>query len=172
MVSVKRAIALLLMTILIMMNATIAYAGEADGTDIQAESREGKEETLEKKKEEEPVELLEQQPLKEAVDEPVAEPAVDVCFYIRGNGIGFDIPKEPASYSSSLYSAPIRVEDSIMQSNLSFSSAEEDGSEDSLLSDGFTASNGVTATISHLPSAEGIRGGVPGYDSEIHYFVW
>ncbi|MBP3782846.1 MAG: hypothetical protein J6I68_06330, partial [Butyrivibrio sp.] len=55
MVSVKRAIALLLMTILIMTNATIAYAGEADGTDIQVESREGKEETLEKKKEEEPV---------------------------------------------------------------------------------------------------------------------
>ncbi|MBP3813882.1 MAG: hypothetical protein ILA12_04445, partial [Butyrivibrio sp.] len=55
MVRIKRAISLLLMTILIMTNATIAYAGEADGTDILVESREGKEETLEKKKEEEPV---------------------------------------------------------------------------------------------------------------------
>ena len=226
MVSVKRAIALLLMTILIMTNATIAYAGEADGTDIQVESREGKEETLEKKKEEEPVaetnqvndgtvttdeattgdtsntlvlkqetseltaigesldtpiigedqifdsKLLENQPVKETPKEEVAATAIDVYFYVRGNGIDFDIPKEPASYSSSLYSAPIRVEDSIMQSNLSFSSAEEDGSEDSLLSDGFTASNGVTDIISRLPSAEDIHNIVPDFDPETHYVVW
>ena len=199
MVSVKRAIALLLMTILIMTNATIAYAGEADGTDILVESREGKEETLEKKKEEEPVAETNQvndgtvttdeattgdtsntlvlkqetnEPLKEAVDEPVAEPAVDVCFYIRGNGIGFDIPKEPANYYSTQYSAPIRIDDAIKHSNLSFSTSEDNGQEDSLLSDGFTASNGVTATISHLPSAEDIQGVVPGFDPEIHYVVW
>lgn len=226
MVRVKRAIALLLMTILILTNATIAYAGEADGSDILAESREGKEETLEKKKEEEPVaetnqvddgtittdeattgdtsntlvleqeneeltvigdnldtpiigedqildsKLLEKQPLKEAVEEQVAEPAFDVCFYIRGNGIGFDIPKEPANYYSTLYSDPIRVDDAIKRSNLSFSTSEDNGQEDSLLSDGFTASNGVTATISNLPSAEDIKGVVPDFDPEIHYVVW
>ncbi len=203
MVRIKRAISLLLMTILIMMNATISYAEEADGDDIQVESREGKEETLEKKKEEEPVAESSQKAdngdttdavvtdvittdevatestpdilvnsLKEIPEEEVKTPAVDVFFYIRGNGIGFDIPKEPASYSSSQYSAPISVEDSIMLSNLSFSSAEEDGSEDSLLSDGFTASNGVTDIISNLPSAEDIHSIVPDFDPETHYVVW
>lgn len=241
MVRVKRAIALLLMTILIMTNATIAYAGEADGTDIQVESREGKEETLEKKKEEEPVAetsqvataattattsettdgvvaastsstsdsvqtvsengtvieeiedtdvdgdnisdvsnngsivadalieskvLLKEQPLEEQ------NKALDVCFYIRGNGIDHSIPREPVSHPSAHYSAPIRINGAIEPSDLTFSSSEVDGSEENLLSDHYTAANGVTAMISKLPSAEDIQAVVPDFDPNIHYVVW
>ena len=217
MVRLKRATALLLMTILIMTNAVVAYAGEADDTGIIVETREGKEESLEKKKEDEPVAetsqvattvttatengtvieeiedtdedgddisdvsnngsivadalieskvLLKEQPLEEQ------NKALDVCFYIRGNGIDHSIPREPASHPSAHYSAPIRINGAIEPSDLTFSSSEVDGSEENLLSDHYTAANGVTAMISKLPSAEDIQAVVPDFDPNTHYVVW
>lgn len=260
MVVIKRAVALLLMTILIAMNATVAYAVEPGDLDTVPDdtaastAASSTEEKVERKKEDEPAsedgnevvtdlkeqkpegaqsgteqdgkdntdntpivkqengedavvfegepledlqlqnlqlqdlpledqlledqlldsklldsKLLEKQPLKES---EAVDSDYDVCFYIRGGGIDYDIPREPAIHYSSRYSAPIRVDDAIKFGDLSLSTSEEGGSEDNLLSDYFTASNGVTATLSKLPSAEDIKRVVPGFDPEIHYVVW
>ena len=211
----KRAIALLLMTILIMTNAVTAYAGEIEGDSVIVENREAKEESLQKKKEDELVtedvqetslvsdevskeptvlesillenklsenKILEKMPLVEqsfqeqsvtgATNEEKAKKPHDVCFYIRGNDIGADIPDEPASYSTTEYSDAIRINGAIEDSKLAFSTDEVDGAENELLGDGFTASNAVTAIISTLPSAAEIKGVVDDFDPSIHYVVW
>ena len=230
MVRLKRAVSLLLMTILIMTNAVTAYAGEAEGDSVIVENREAKEESLQKKKDDEPVtedvqatslisekvsdestvkvvptdepvieerqfledkllesilsenKILEKMPLVEksfqeqsvtgVTNEEKAKKSHDVCFYIRGNGIGADIPDEPASYSTTEYSDAIRINGAIEDSKLAFSTDEVDGAENELLGDGFTASNAVTATISTLPSATEIKGVVDDFDPTTHYVVW
>ena len=97
---------------------------------------------------------------------------LDVCFFIRGSGVGADIPEEPGSYSSSLYSSAIRVNGAVSSSKYSPSSGAIDGSEESLLSDGFTASNGVSQMLDKLPQASDIRSVVEDFDETRHYVVW
>ena len=98
--------------------------------------------------------------------------ALDVCFFIRGAAIGADIPEEPANYSAVQYSSAIRIDGAVSASAFSSSTHAVDGSEEDLLSDGFTASNEVSQMLSRLPQAADIRGAVGEFDETKHYVVW
>ena len=100
------------------------------------------------------------------------EGALDVCFYIRGGSIGEDIPEEPGIYFSSQYSSAIRVNGAVLAKDYKASSQSVDGSEQALLSDGFTASNDVSQILYKLPQADDIRSVVPEFDESRHYVVW
>lgn len=97
--------------------------------------------------------------------------ALDVCFFIRGASIGADIPEEPGNYSAAQYSSAIRV-DGAVSASYSESAHAVDGSEESLLSDGFTASNEVSQMLKRLPQAADIRSAVGEFDETKHYVVW
>ncbi len=101
----------------------------------------------------------------------VMSSTLDVCFYIRGDSIGADIPSEPAVHLGEIYSAPIRINDAVAY-DFSESSHEVDGQEADLLSDGFTASNEVSNSLYALPSAGDIASVVDGFDATRHYVVW
>ncbi|WP_022779365.1 hypothetical protein [Butyrivibrio sp. AE3009] len=92
----------------------------------------------------------------------------DVCFYIRGNGVGGDIPVEPGSYPRTDYSDPIRINGIASHTDL----VSEGGSEDNLLQDGFTAANEVTASLDRVPTADEIKSVVGEFDSDQHYVIW
>jgi len=96
----------------------------------------------------------------------------DVCFYIRGNCVGSEIPPEPLYHFGETYSSAIRVNNAVSYDNLVLSEHEVDGSDDSLLSDNFTASNSVSEMLSAMPDAEAIRSVLPEFDENIHYVVW
>ena len=100
------------------------------------------------------------------------EEFLDVCFYIRGNGIGADIPEEPGNYSSDLYSSAIRVNGALSSLKYSPSTGSADGSDGSLLSDGFTASNEVSQMLDKLPQASDISAVVDDFDVSRHFVVW
>lgn len=100
------------------------------------------------------------------------EGTLDVCFYIRGSSIGEDIPEEPGIYFSSQYSSAIRVNGAVLAKDYKASSQSVDGSEQALLSDGFTASNDVSQMLNKLPQADDIRSVVPEFDESRHYVVW
>ena len=213
MVRIKRAIALFLMTILIAVNATTAYAEEPDELDVAADeaasaSSSSTEEEVEKKKEDETVEegeeaasisagvqnvanaegtlekpaaaddlatqksLISVDALSKGDSELWENVALDVCFYIRGNCVGANIPQEPfAGSSSMLYSEPIRVDEALSVS-WGFTGAQGDGSESDLTDDGFTAANAVTDTLDKLPTADEIKKVIPEFDPEKQYVVW
>ncbi len=105
-------------------------------------------------------------------DADVNEEFLDVCFFIRGRGIGADIPEEPGNYSSDLYSSAIRVNGALSSAKYSPSTGSIDGSDESLLSDGFTASNGVSQMLDKLPQASDISSVVGDFDESRHYVVW
>ena len=109
-----------------------------------------------------------------AGEEPEAEKDTLLTgyFYIRGNGIGADIPEEPKAHSSLDYSEVIRVAEAVSVNGLKLSTKEVDGSEEDLLEDGFTASNEVSESLIKLPSSEDIMSVVPEFDPEKHYVVW
>ena len=239
MVKIKRAMALLLMTILILANTDFSYAAEDIDSVVSDASEEGKlvdivdekpalaatafdtsdpdedadkDDDLEEDEDQdkdtdqdvdqdENPDLIDEEPVKEPVDEdlsaldeeqllegqgflkynpldrkplpiPQKESTYDICFYIRGNGIGADIPEEPSTSWFTQYSAPIRVDDAVDSDNLRLSESEVDGSLESLLTDGFTASNDVTGILNRVPSADEIRNVIPGFDPEQHYVVW
>ena len=96
----------------------------------------------------------------------------DVCFYIRGNCVGSEIPPEPLYHFGETYSSAIRVNNAVSYDNLVLSEHEVDGSDDSLLSDNFTASNSVSEMLSAMPDAEAIRSVLPEFDENKHYVVW
>ena len=96
----------------------------------------------------------------------------DVCFYIRGASIGAEIPREPQHHFGELYSSAIRINDAVTAENLSLSDHEENGNEDFLLSDNFTAANPVSEMLSTLPDASAIKAVVPEFDETRHYVVW
>lgn len=98
--------------------------------------------------------------------------ALDVCFFIRGAAIGADIPEEPANYSVVQYSSAIRIDGAVSASSYSPSTHAVDGSEETLLSDGFTASNEVSQMLNSLPQAADIKGAVGEFDETRHYVVW
>ena len=98
--------------------------------------------------------------------------SLDVCFYIRGAEIGAEIPEEPALHLFERYSSAIRVNGAVSYDNYSPSSSAVDGSEESLLTDGFTSSNQVSQMLSALPSADDIKRVVPDFDETRHYVVW
>ncbi len=98
--------------------------------------------------------------------------ALDVCFFIRGAAVGADIPEEPGNYSAAQYSSAIRVDGAVLASSYSESTHAVDGSEESLLSDGFTASNEVSQMLNSLPQAADIRSAVGEFDETKHYVVW
>ncbi|WP_026520450.1 hypothetical protein [Butyrivibrio sp. FCS006] len=99
------------------------------------------------------------------------ERALDVCFFIRGAAVGADIPEEPGNYAAAQYSSAIRV-DGAVSASYSESAHAVDGSEESLLSDGFTASNEVSQMLKRLPQAADIRSAVGVFDETKHYVVW
>ena len=132
-------------------------------------------ETTETVVEETPV-IAKEEDTPEAAKEEVTltaprERMLDVCFFIRGNGIGAEIPKEPAIHLSG-YSSAIRVNGAVSSLKYSQSTHEVDGSEEALLSDGFTASNEVSQMLAKLPEAEEIKSAVEGFDESKHYIVW
>jgi hypothetical protein len=92
----------------------------------------------------------------------------DVCFYIRGNGVGGDIPAEPGGYPASDYSAPIRINGIASGTDPVVGS----GSEDNLLEDGFTAATQVTAILDRVPTSDEIKGVVSEFDPEKHFVIW
>ena len=98
--------------------------------------------------------------------------SLDVCFYIRGAAIGADIPEEPALHLGELYSSAIRVNGAVSLDKYSQSSSAVDGSEESLLTDGFTSSNQVSQMLNSIPSADDIKRVVPDFDETRHYVVW
>ncbi len=98
--------------------------------------------------------------------------ALDVCFFIRGAAIGADIPEEPANYSIVQYSSAIRIDGAVSASSYSPSTHAVDGSEEALLSDGFTASNEVSQMLSRLPQAADLKEAVGDFDETRHYVVW
>ncbi len=108
----------------------------------------------------------------EDVDADVNEEFLDVCFFIRGRGIGADIPEEPGNYSSDLYSSAIRVNGALSSAKYSPSTGSIDGSDESLLTDGFTASNEVSRMLDKLPQASDISSVVGDFDESRHYVVW
>ncbi len=98
--------------------------------------------------------------------------ALDVCFFIRGAAIGADIPEEPANYSVVQYSSAIRIDGAVSASSYSPSTHAVDGSEEALLSDGFTASNEVSQMLKRLPQAADLKEAVGDFDETRHYVVW
>lgn len=92
----------------------------------------------------------------------------DVCFYIRGKGIGAEIPAEPGNYPSTDYSDPIRINGIARSTDPVVGS----GSEENLGEDGFTASNEVTSVLDAVPTAEEIRTVVSEFDPEKHFVIW
>ncbi len=98
--------------------------------------------------------------------------ALDVCFFIRGAAVGADIPEEPGNYSTDQYSSAIRVDGAVSASAYSESTHAVDGSEETLLSDGFTASNEVSQMLNSLPQAADIKEAVGEFDETKHYVVW
>ena len=96
----------------------------------------------------------------------------DVCFYIRGNSIGSEIPSEPLPHFGETYSDAIRINGAVSSDNLVLSQHEVDGSEDSLMSDNFTACNSVSEMLTAIPDAEAIRNIIPEFDENKHYVVW
>ena len=108
----------------------------------------------------------------QADDADDKEEYLDVCFFIRGRGIGADIPAEPGNYPTDLYSSAIRVNGALSSLKYSPSTGAIDGSDESLLTDGFTASNGVSQMLDKLPQVSDIRGEVEDFDPSRHYVVW
>lgn len=108
----------------------------------------------------------------QADDTDDKEEYLDVCFFIRGRGIGADIPAEPGNYPTDLYSSAIRVNGALSSFRYSPSTGAIDGSDESLLTDGFTASNGVSQMLDKLPQVSDIRGEVEDFDPSRHYVVW
>jgi hypothetical protein len=98
--------------------------------------------------------------------------SLDVCFYIRGAAIGADIPREPALHLGELYSSAIRVNGAFSSDKYSLSTSAVDGSQEALLTDGFTSSNQVSQMLNSLPSADDIKRVVPDFDETRHYVVW
>ena len=92
----------------------------------------------------------------------------DVCFYIRGNGVGGDIPAEPEGHPSEEYSAPIRI-NGIASGTKSVVGSVSDLN---LGEDGFTASNEVTSVLDRVPTADEIKSVVSVFDPENHYVIW
>ena len=117
-------------------------------------------------------ELNNDQDLAEAYITEDIEGTLDVCFFIRGAAIGADIPEEPGNYFTSQYSSAIRINGAVSASSYSPSTHAVDGSEEALLSDGFTASNEVSQMLGSLPQAADIRSAVGEFDETRHYVVW
>ncbi len=223
MVRIKRALALLLMTILIMSSTDVAYAveipddepaladsaevsdfDETSDSDVVSDSKEVFDEDIDTRNED-PAEEETDEEVPAAEDEqffadeesllegkllgglipdfnmfdikmiaprPAPSPDLDICFYIRGNGIGARIPSEPSISLYTDYSDAIRINGAVNFNKLSFSEKEVDGSLDSLLDDGFTASNDVTSILNKVPTENDIKGVVPDFDPQQHYVVW
>jgi hypothetical protein len=104
------------------------------------------------------------------VDESVYENGVkkDVCFFIRGAGVGADIPEEPGDHPNTEYSSPIRI-DGIAADD---ATVVDSGSQEAIGEDGFTVANGVTAKLDRVPTADEIKGVVGEFDPEQHYVIW
>lgn len=156
----------------------LVFFEDSDDVVIFDEEEEPLEEAFEEADEEfleEALEEADEESLKETFEEAADisdEMMLDVCFFIRGNGIGADIPHEPGLYFSDEYSSAIRVDNAIAFSEFRLSTEETDGYEESLLDDGFTASNEVSQMFALLPEAADISDVVSDFDESRHYVVW
>ena len=66
----------------------------------------------------------------------------------------------------------ISSDGAISKDSLTLNEHEENGSEDSLLQDNFTASNSVTEMLTRMPDASAIKAVIPEFDENKHYVVW
>ncbi len=96
----------------------------------------------------------------------------DICFYIKDNAIDGEIPTGVLGQILGTYSAPIRINNAVSDSDLYTSSTAVEGSEDNLLDDGMTAANEVTAMLSLYPDESAIKAVIPEFDPFRHYVVW
>ena len=92
----------------------------------------------------------------------------DVCFYIRGKGVGGDIPAEPGGYPAKDYSDPIRINGIAKSTDTVVGSV----SDLNLGKDGFTANNEVTSILDRVPTADEIKSVVSEFNPEIHFVIW